>query len=104
MSPKYGAVVPCLVITDCCACDGRSQVIGRSKEVTRVIQILARKRKSNPLLLGEPGVGKTAIGEGLAAAIVNNVQVRKNSGCDSGGRDTDLVSGWYEVVGLANFG
>lgn len=42
-----------------------------------MIQILARKRKSNPLLLGEPGVGKTAIGEGLAAAIVNQVQVRR---------------------------
>ena len=45
-------------------------VIGRDKEVARVMQILARKRKNNPILLGEPGVGKTAIAEGLAGAIV----------------------------------
>ena len=46
-------------------------VIGRSREVARVMQILARRRKNNPILLGEPGVGKTAIAEGLALAIVN---------------------------------
>lgn len=46
-------------------------VIGRSKEVARVAQILARRTKNNPILLGEPGVGKTAIAEGLARAIVN---------------------------------
>lgn len=40
------------------------QVTGRDKEVARVIQILARRSKNNPLLLGEPGVGKTAIAEG----------------------------------------
>ena len=45
-------------------------VIGRSAEVARVMQILARRRKNNPILLGEPGVGKTAIAEGLASAIV----------------------------------
>ena len=41
-------------------------VIGREKEITRVVQILSRRRKNNPVLLGEPGVGKTAIAEGLA--------------------------------------
>ena len=46
-------------------------VIGRSREVARVMQILARRRKNNPILLGEPGVGKTAIAEGLALAIVS---------------------------------
>lgn len=46
------------------------QVIGRQKEVLRITQILARKKKNNPILLGEPGVGKTAIAEGLARAIV----------------------------------
>ncbi|KAG1678279.1 hypothetical protein FOA52_013900 [Chlamydomonas sp. UWO 241] len=46
-------------------------VIGRSREVARVTQILARRSKNNPILLGEPGVGKTAIAEGLALAIVN---------------------------------
>lgn len=46
------------------------QVIGRSKEVSRVVQVLARRSKNNPILLGDPGVGKTAIAEGLARAIV----------------------------------
>lgn len=44
-------------------------VIGRKKEIVRVIQILTRRRKNNPLLLGDPGVGKTAIAEGLARKI-----------------------------------
>ncbi|MCX6733483.1 MAG: ATP-dependent Clp protease ATP-binding subunit [Candidatus Peregrinibacteria bacterium] len=47
-----------------------SPVIGRTKEIQRVISILCRKTKNNPALLGEPGVGKTAIAEGLAQAIV----------------------------------
>lgn len=47
-------------------------VIGRSKEITRVIQVLSRRTKNNPVLIGEPGVGKTAIAEGLAIAVVNN--------------------------------
>jgi len=45
-------------------------VIGREKEIERVIQILSRRRKNNPALIGEPGVGKTAIAEGLAHRIV----------------------------------
>ena len=45
-------------------------VIGREKEIQRVIQILLRRRKNNPVLIGEPGVGKTAIAEGLAQRIV----------------------------------
>ncbi|MCA9376766.1 ATP-dependent Clp protease ATP-binding subunit [Candidatus Nomurabacteria bacterium] len=44
-------------------------VIGRSDEITRVIQILSRRKKNNPVLIGEPGVGKTAIAEGLAYRI-----------------------------------
>ncbi len=47
-------------------------VIGRSKEVERIIQILSRRTKNNPVLIGEPGVGKTAIVEGLAQAIISN--------------------------------
>ena len=46
-------------------------VIGRDVEIRRVIQILSRRTKNNPILLGEPGVGKTAIAEGLAQSIVN---------------------------------
>ena len=47
-------------------------VINRSQEINRVIEILARRKKNNPILLGETGVGKTAIAEGLALAIANN--------------------------------
>ena len=46
-------------------------VVGRDKEIERVIQILARRTKNNPVLIGEPGVGKTAVAEGLAIRIVN---------------------------------
>ncbi len=45
-------------------------VIGREKEIERVIQVLSRRKKNNPVLIGEPGVGKTAIAEGLAQKIV----------------------------------
>jgi len=47
-------------------------VVGREKEIERLIQILGRRTKNNPVLIGEPGVGKTAIAEGLALRIVNN--------------------------------
>ncbi len=46
-------------------------VIGRDEEIRRVLQILSRRTKNNPILIGEPGVGKTAIGEGIAMRIVN---------------------------------
>ncbi|MCP4341792.1 MAG: ATP-dependent chaperone ClpB [Desulfobulbaceae bacterium] len=46
-------------------------VIGRDEEIRRIIQVLSRRTKNNPILIGEPGVGKTAIAEGLAQRIVN---------------------------------
>ena len=46
-------------------------VIGRDEEIRRVMQIFARRTKNNPVLIGEPGVGKTAIVEGLAQSIVS---------------------------------
>ena len=52
--------------------DKIDNLIGRTKEVDRLIQILSRRSKNNPLLVGESGVGKTAIAEGLAYLIVNN--------------------------------
>ena len=45
-------------------------VIGRDEEIRRVIEILSRRKKNNPILIGEPGVGKTAIVEGLAQRII----------------------------------
>lgn len=52
--------------------DGKlDPVIGRDEEIRRVLQILSRRAKNNPILIGEPGVGKTAIAEGLALRIIN---------------------------------
>ncbi|MBI4911110.1 MAG: ATP-dependent Clp protease ATP-binding subunit ClpA [Acidobacteria bacterium] len=57
-------------LTDRARAGGIDPLIGRDEEVARVVQILCRRRKNNPLLVGEPGVGKTAIAEGLALRIV----------------------------------
>ncbi len=59
-------------LTEICREGGLDPVIGRAKEVERLLLILCRRRKNNPVLIGEAGVGKTAIVEGLAHAIVNN--------------------------------
>ena len=57
-------------ITETAAEGKLDPVIGRQKEIERVIQILARRTKNNPVLIGEPGVGKTAVAEGLAQRII----------------------------------
>lgn len=63
---KYGRDITAM------AKDGKiDPVIGRSKEIERVIQVLSRRTKNNPCLIGEPGVGKTAIAEGLAQKIIS---------------------------------
>ncbi|MFC1481847.1 ATP-dependent Clp protease ATP-binding subunit, partial [Candidatus Neomarinimicrobiota bacterium] len=58
-------------ITGLAAEEALDPVIGRDQEIKRVAQILARRKKNNPVLIGEPGVGKTAIVEGLATRILN---------------------------------
>lgn len=57
-------------LTDADSLENTNSIIGRDTEIDRVIQILARREKNNPVLLGEPGVGKTAIVEGLAQRIL----------------------------------
>lgn len=64
-------------------------VIGRDEEIRRVLQILSRRTKNNPILIGEPGVGKTAIAEGLAHRIINsdvpeNLKTKKIFSLDMG--------------------
>ena len=64
-------------------------VIGRDEEIRRVLQILSRRTKNNPILVGEPGVGKTAISEGIAQKIVDgdvpeNLKSRKIYSLDLG--------------------
>ena len=66
MIGKYGKD-----LTELAENGGIDPVIGRNKEISRVIEILCRRTKNNPCLIGEPGVGKTAVAEGLALQIVN---------------------------------
>jgi len=59
-------------LTELAAQNKLDPVIGREKEIERVMQVLSRRTKNNPVLIGEPGVGKTAVVEGLAQAITSN--------------------------------
>lgn len=63
------------------AAGGTDPLIGRQAEIERTAQILCRRRKNNPLLVGDPGVGKTSIAEGLAWLIVNDKAPKPLSGC-----------------------
>src|ERR1700679_2329106 len=62
----------CINITKQAAEGKLDPVIGRHEEIRRVIQILSRRTKNNPILIGEPGVGKTAIVEGIAQRIISH--------------------------------
>ena len=59
-------------LTDAARCGVLDPVVGREKEILRVMEILGRRKKNNPVLIGEPGVGKSAIVEGLAQLIANH--------------------------------
>ncbi len=64
------------------AAEGKTDpLIGRGPEIERAAQVLCRRRKNNPLLVGEPGVGKTSIAEGLAWLIINDKAPRPLNGC-----------------------
>ena len=70
-------------------------VIGRDEEIRRVLQILSRRTKNNPILIGEPGVGKTAIAEGLAHHIVRddvpeNLKSKQIFSLDMNGEQTSI--------------
>ncbi len=68
----YNALSKYAIFLNEMARDGKlDPVIGRDEEIRRVIQILSRRTKNNPILIGEPGVGKTAIAEGIAHRIIN---------------------------------
>ena len=68
---KYQALEKyCRDLTDAARRDKLDPVIGRDEEIRRVVQVLSRRTKNNPVLIGEPGVGKTAIAEGLAQRVV----------------------------------
>lgn len=74
-------------------------IFGRHREVRQAIDILSRRRKNNPIIVGEPGVGKTALVEGLAHAIVQGDVPKHLAGCDIMGLDLGLLQAGASVKG-----
>ncbi len=74
-------------------------IFGRHREVRQCIDILSRRRKNNPIIVGEPGVGKTALVEGLAHAIVSGDVPKHLANCDIMGLDLGLLQAGASVKG-----
>lgn len=74
-------------------------IFGRHREVRQAIDILSRRRKNNPIIVGEPGVGKTALVEGLAHAIVSGDVPKHLANCDIMGLDLGLLQAGASVKG-----
>jgi type VI secretion system protein VasG len=74
-------------------------VFGREREIRQIIDILARRRKNNPIIVGDSGVGKTALVEGMALMIVNNEVPPLLQGCDILGLDLGLLQAGASVKG-----
>ncbi len=72
---------------------GIDPLIGRDRELQRMMQVLCRRKKNNPLLVGEPGVGKTAMAEGLALRIHEDMETRQQEKPDPKKQVPDLLSG-----------
>jgi ATP-dependent Clp protease ATP-binding subunit ClpC len=81
----------CRDLTQAAASGELDPVIGRAKEIERIVQILSRRTKNNPVLIGEPGVGKSAIVEGLAELIVSG-NIRRF--CGKAVLSLDLAGCW----------
>lgn len=100
----------CQNLTEKARSGGLDRIVGRERDLARVIQILCRRQKNNPCLIGEPGVGKTAIAEALAQKIVSGDVPYRLRGCEIYLMDlTALVAGTQfrgqfesRVLGLLN--
>ena len=84
----------CQNLTEKARSGALDRIVGRERDLARVIQILCRRQKNNPCLIGEPGVGKTAIAEALAQKIVSGDVPYRLRGCEIYLMDlTALVAG-----------
>ncbi len=92
----------CINLTERARSGKLDQLVGREQEIERVVQILNRRQKNNPCLIGEPGVGKTAIAEGLAQRIANR-EVPEGSMNAANILKPALSRGEIQVIGATTF-